>query len=89
MSQALVRTLVHIQAHLDEDLSLHRLSERAGLSASKFHRAFRAWTGGFGGLPTLEIYHETVINVDSTLNHTDVYVPVAAVTDRAGFDLGR
>lgn len=45
MSQDLVRTLVHVQAHLDEDLSLGRLAALAGLSASKFHRAFKAWTG--------------------------------------------
>ena len=39
----------------------------------------------FAGLPALEIYHETVINLDSQLNHTDLYLPVVSSSNRAGF----
>jgi AraC family transcriptional regulator len=37
--------LVHIQAHLDEDLSLGALSARAALSPAHFQRAFQALIG--------------------------------------------
>jgi AraC family transcriptional regulator len=37
--------LVHIQAHLDEDLSLDALSARASLSPAHFQRTFRAQVG--------------------------------------------
>lgn len=37
-----MRTLVHIEAHLDEDLSTPALAVVAGLSASRFHRVFAA-----------------------------------------------
>jgi transcriptional regulator GlxA family with amidase domain len=39
MSPAL---LVHIQAHLDEDLSLEALSAKASLSPAHFQRTFQA-----------------------------------------------
>lgn len=42
MSPAL---LVHIQAHLDEDLSLDTLSAKASLSPAHFQRTFRALVG--------------------------------------------
>jgi AraC family transcriptional regulator len=42
---AFVSTLVHIQAHLDGDLSLDELARRAGLSRFHFHRSFRAAVG--------------------------------------------
>jgi AraC family transcriptional regulator len=42
MSPAL---LVHIQAHLDEDLSLDALSAQASLSPAHFQRTFRALVG--------------------------------------------
>ena len=37
--------LVHIQAHLDEDLSLDALADRAGLSKFHFHELFERATG--------------------------------------------
>ena len=37
--------LVHIQAHLDEDLSLDVLSAKASLSPAHFHRTFQALIG--------------------------------------------
>ena len=42
MSPAL---LVHIQAHLDEDLSLDVLSAKASLSPAHFQRTFQALVG--------------------------------------------
>jgi transcriptional regulator GlxA family with amidase domain len=42
MSPAL---LVHIQAHLDEDLSLEVLSAKASLSPAHFQRTFQALVG--------------------------------------------
>lgn len=39
--QALLSTLLYIQSHLDEDLSLELLAERVGFSAYHFHRIFR------------------------------------------------
>ncbi len=45
MGLSLLPILVHIQTHLDGDLSLARLASRAGLSSSHFHRTFRAQTG--------------------------------------------
>lgn len=41
----LLPVLVHIQAHLDEELSLGRLAEVAGLSDHHFHRVFKASVG--------------------------------------------
>lgn len=43
--QKLLPVLVHIQAHLDGDLSLAMLSQQAGLSPSHFHRVFKAALG--------------------------------------------
>lgn len=37
--------LVHIQTHLEDDLSLERLAEMAGLSPYHFHRVFRQTIG--------------------------------------------
>lgn len=45
MERSLLPTLVHIQTHLGEDLSLASLAARAGLSPSHFHRLFRRQTG--------------------------------------------
>ncbi len=39
--QALLSTLLYIQTHLEQDLSLEALAERAGFSAFHFHRLFR------------------------------------------------
>lgn len=39
--QALLSTLLYIQTHLNEDLSLELLAERVGFSAYHFHRIFR------------------------------------------------
>ena len=35
------------------------------------------------GLPAIEMYHETKINVAFSLNHTDIYLPVIAQGSRA------
>jgi AraC family transcriptional regulator len=43
--QALLAALIYIQTHLDGDLSLERLAERAGFSPYHFHRVFRAFVG--------------------------------------------
>jgi AraC family transcriptional regulator len=43
--QALFSTLVYIQTHLDQDLSLEVLAERVGFSAFHFHRLFREVIG--------------------------------------------
>src|SRR5688572_30044329 len=43
--QALLATLLYIQTHLDQDLGLERLAERAGFSAFHFHRIFREVIG--------------------------------------------
>lgn len=44
-SETLLPLLVHIQTHLDDDLSLDTLSRRARLSPSRFHRLFKATIG--------------------------------------------
>jgi AraC family transcriptional regulator len=44
-TQALLDTLVHIQTHLDDDLSLDQLAGRAGFSAYHFHRVFSEFVG--------------------------------------------
>lgn len=41
----------------------------------------------FAGLPVLEIYHETKLDIDAKLNHTDLYLPVASRSDPAGLGL--
>jgi AraC family transcriptional regulator len=41
----LMRALIHIEAHLDQDLSVPALARAAGLSASRLHRVFVAETG--------------------------------------------
>lgn len=43
--QRLLRTFVYIQAHLDDELDLEKLSEVAGFSPYHFHRIFKAFTG--------------------------------------------
>jgi AraC family transcriptional regulator len=42
---ALLAALVHIQTHLDGDLSLPALAERAGFSPFHFHRLFTSYVG--------------------------------------------
>jgi AraC family transcriptional regulator len=43
--EKLLPVLVHIQANLDEDLSLDAVAKRAGLSSFHFHRLFRSAIG--------------------------------------------
>lgn len=43
--QALLSTLLYIQTHLEQDLSLEVLAERVGFSAFHFHRIFREIIG--------------------------------------------
>lgn len=43
--QALLSTLLYIQTHLDQDLSLEMLAERVGFSAFHFHRLFHELIG--------------------------------------------
>ena len=43
--QALMGALVHIQTHLDGELSLEALAERAGFSPFHFHRTFTQFVG--------------------------------------------
>jgi AraC family transcriptional regulator len=43
--EKLLPVLVHIQANLDEDLSLDAVAKRAQLSPFHFHRLFRAAIG--------------------------------------------
>lgn len=43
--EKLLPVLVHIQANLDEDLSLDAVAKRAGLSSFHFHRLFRSVIG--------------------------------------------
>lgn len=43
--QALLSTLLYIQTHLDQDLSLEVLADRVGFSAFHFHRLFRETIG--------------------------------------------
>jgi AraC family transcriptional regulator len=43
--QALISTLLHIQTHLEQNLSLEALAERVGFSAYHFHRIFREAIG--------------------------------------------
>lgn len=43
--QATLSTLIHIQTHLESDLSLNMLAERVGFSAYHFHRLFRDTIG--------------------------------------------
>ncbi len=44
-SEPLLATLVHIQTHLDGDLSLSTLAAQAGFSPYHFHRLFTAFVG--------------------------------------------
>lgn len=41
----IIPALVHIQAHLDQDLSLDHLADQVGLSKFHFHQLFRTATG--------------------------------------------
>lgn len=43
--EAILSTLIHIQTHLERDLSLDRLAERVGFSAYHYHRIFREIIG--------------------------------------------
>ncbi|MGQ0604195.1 MAG: helix-turn-helix domain-containing protein, partial [Anaerolineales bacterium] len=43
--QALLAALVHIQTHLDAELPLEALAERAGFSPYHFHRTFTYFVG--------------------------------------------
>jgi AraC family transcriptional regulator len=44
-AKRIARVLAYIGRHLDEDLSVERLSEVAGFSKFHFHRQFKAFTG--------------------------------------------
>ena len=44
-ARCITRVLSHIEAHLDEDLSVDTLSTVAGFSPFHFHRQFSAYTG--------------------------------------------
>ena len=44
-TERLLPILVHIQTSLEEDLSLEKIAERAGMSAYHFHRVFRGAVG--------------------------------------------
>lgn len=44
-STSLLPVLMHVQAHLDSDLTLAELAKKAGLSPIHFHRVFKAETG--------------------------------------------
>jgi AraC family transcriptional regulator len=44
-AEQVLPTLVHVQTHLEDDLSLAALARRAGMSAFQFHRRFRAAVG--------------------------------------------
>lgn len=43
--EAILSTLIHIQTHLESDLSLDMLAERVGFSAYHYHRIFREVIG--------------------------------------------
>ena len=43
--EAILSTLIHIQTHLESDLSLDMLAERVGFSAYHYHRVFREIIG--------------------------------------------
>jgi len=43
--EALLSTLIYIQTHLESDLNLDRLAERAGFSSYHYHRIFREVIG--------------------------------------------
>jgi AraC family transcriptional regulator len=43
--QALIATLVYIQTHLEDELTLERLAGRAGFSPFHFHRVFSEFVG--------------------------------------------
>jgi AraC family transcriptional regulator len=43
--EAILSTLIHIQTHLESDLSLDTLAERVGFSAYHYHRIFREIIG--------------------------------------------
>jgi AraC family transcriptional regulator len=43
--EAILSTLIHIQTHLESDLNLETLAERAGFSAYHYHRIFREVIG--------------------------------------------
>lgn len=42
---AILRVLIHIEAHLDEPMALEKLAKIARISPFHFHRLFRAYTG--------------------------------------------
>ena len=78
--QRLSRLLAHIEAHLDEDLSLERLAGVAGLSASHLKTVFKRSTG----LPVHQfVVQRRVERAVALLRRGDL--PAAHVAQAAGF----
>lgn len=79
--ERIIRTLLYIQEHLDDDLDLERLSSVAAFSPFHFHRIFRSLTG-----ETLKehVRRLRLERAARTLRRMDE--PITDIAFRAGFE---
>lgn len=87
--ERLLPVLVHIQANLDQELSLEVLfAETTHVGhyrtlpeayATIARRAARLKGYRVGGLPCIEFYRTTRVDANHEMNHTEIYIPVSRV----------
>lgn len=53
------------------------LTSHAGPYAAIFPRLLQLSGYQIIGLPVIEVYHTSMVNIDYGMNHTDIYIPVA------------
>lgn len=79
--ERIVRTLVYIQEHLDDDLDLERLASVAAFSRFHFHRIFRGLTG-----ETLKEHVRRLRLERAARNLRRLDEPIAGIAFQAGFE---
>jgi AraC family transcriptional regulator len=79
--ERIIRTLVYIQEHLDEDLDLERLASVAAFSRFHFHRIFRGLTG-----ETLKEHVRRLRLERAAQNLKRLEEPITQIAFHAGFE---
>lgn len=79
--ERILKVLIYIQNHLDEDLSLEKLASIAHFSEFHFHRIFTASTG-----ESIKSYVRRLRLERATTDLTFTDLPIIQIAERAGYD---
>lgn len=79
--ERILKVLIYIQNHLDEDLSLEKLASIAHFSAFHFHRIFSAHTG-----EAIKSYVRRLRLERATSDLVFTDLPIIQIAERAGYD---